>query len=110
MVKPELTKSIIQEEFDKGYWYADEIKVFAKQLGIANSSKLRKDELEQLIKHFLTTGEVISSNRKNLVKPSKKDLDAGLTTSLPIINYTSNKQTKTFIETEARKIVPELKI
>src|SRR5690606_22543426 len=38
------------------------------------------------------------------------DLEKGLTTSLPIINYTSNKQTKNFIKTEANKLVPGLKI
>ena len=105
-----LTTNITEKEFDKGYWYANEIKTFAKQLGIANSSKLRKDELEQLIKHFLRTGQVISSNRKNVVKKGVKDIDLGLTTSLPIVHYTSNKQTKNFIRTEANKLAPGLKI
>jgi hypothetical protein len=105
-----LTISITEKEFDNGYWYADEIKVFAKQIGIAHSSMLRKDELEQLIKHFLRTGQLKNSNRNNVVKTGTKDLDIGLTTSLPIIHYTSNKQTKLFIETEAQKIVPDLTI
>lgn len=103
-----LTKNITEKEFDNCYWYAEEIKSFAKQLGISNSSKLRKDELEQLIKHFLRTGRLKNADRKNIVKTGSKDLDIGLTTSLPIINYTSNKQTKNFITTEARKIIPEL--
>lgn len=105
-----LTKNITEKEFDNGYWYADDIKAFAKQLGIANSSKLRKDELERLIKNFLRTGQIEKPNRKNVVKTGTKDLDIGLTTSLPIINYTSNKQTKNFITTEAQKIAPELTI
>jgi hypothetical protein len=108
--KVRLTKNISETEFDKGYWYADEIKTFAKEIGIANSHKLRKDELEQLIKLFLRTGQVKSSNRKNVVKSGAKDLDIGLTTSLPIINYTSNKQTKNFIRTEGNKLAPGLKI
>ncbi|OFY11091.1 MAG: hypothetical protein A2W93_13325 [Bacteroidetes bacterium GWF2_43_63] len=99
-----------ENEFDNGYWYADEIKAFAKQLGIANSSKLRKDELEQLIKVFIRTGKVERSNRKNIVKTGKKDLDIGLSTCLPIINYTSNEQTKNFITTESQKIAPKLTI
>ena len=108
--KTKLTKRITEEEFDNGYWYADEIKAFAKEIGIPNSNKLRKDELEQLIKHYIRTGQVKSSNRKNVVKSGTKDLDNGLTTSLPLINYTSNKQTKHFIKTEAQKLEPKLKV
>lgn len=105
-----LIKNITETEFNQGYWYADEIKAFAKEIGIANSSKLRKDELEQLIKHFIRTGEIKNADRKNVVKTGAKDLDVGLTTSLPIINYTSNKLTTNFIMTEANKLAPELKI
>src|SRR5580765_6985627 len=108
--KIKLAKGITEKEFDNGYWYADEIKAFAKQIGIANSSKLRKDELEQLIKHFLKTGQLRNSDRKNVVKTGRKDIDIGLTPSLPIINYTSNKQTKNFLITEAQKVVPDLTI
>lgn len=105
-----LTANITQEEFNNGYWYADEIKTFAKQIGIANSSKLRKDELEPLIKFYLRTGKVKNSNRKNIVTTGIKDSDIGLTTALPINNYTNNEQTKNFIITEAQKIIPQLTI
>ena len=98
------------EQFDKGYWYADEIKAFAKEIGINHSSKLRKDELEKLIRSFLQTGTLKNSERKNIIKTGVKDLDIGLTTSLPIIHYTSNKQTKNFIRAEANKRSPGLKI
>ena len=103
-----MTEQITKEEFDNGYWYANEIKAFAKQIGIVNSSKLRKDELEQLIKHFLRTGELKNSDRRNVLKTGKKDIEIGLTTSLPIIHYTSNKQTKNFIISKAQKIIPGL--
>jgi len=105
-----LAKDMTEKEFDNGYWYADEIKAFAKQIGLNNSSKLRKDELEPLIKSYLRTGKIKNSNRKNVVKSGTKDSDIGLTTSLPINNYTNNKQTKDFIISEAHKIVPELRI
>lgn len=105
-----LTKNITEEEFDRGYWYADEIKAFAREIGIAYSSKLRKDGLEELIKHYIRTGKVKQADRKNVVKTGTRDLEKGLTTSLPIINYTSNKQTKNFIKREANKLVPGLKI
>lgn len=109
MTKPaRLTKYITEKEFDNGYWYAHEIKTFAKTLGIANSSKLRKDELEQLIKHFLRTGQIRSSDRKNVVNTGIRDIDIGLTLSLPINHYTSNWQTKNFVIAEAQKIDPDL--
>ena len=110
MAKTKLTKNITEEEFEKAYWFADEIKTLAKEIGIANSGKLRKDELEKLIKHYIKTGQVRQADRKNIVKTGTKDLEKGLTTSLPIINYTSNKQTKNFIKTEANKLVSGLKI
>jgi hypothetical protein len=103
-----LTTRITEKEFDNGYWYADEIKRFAKEIGITNSSKLRKDELEQLIRHYIRTGQVKNTDRKNVVKRGTKDLDLGLTTSLAIINYTSNKLTKNFIKTETCKLAPGL--
>jgi hypothetical protein len=107
---PKLTKNITEAEFDKGYWYANEIKALGKEIGIVNSSKLRKDELEQLIKHYIRTGQIKKAGGKNIIKTGTKDLDKGLTTSLPIINYTSNKQTKNFIKTEASKLAPGAKI
>lgn len=110
MKKRKLTQKITEKEFANGYWYADEIKSFAKEIGIPNSSKLRKDELEKLILEFIKTGKVGKSNRKNIAKTGTKDIDLGLTNSLQIQNYTSNKITKNFIITEAYKLKPELKI
>jgi hypothetical protein len=107
--KLRLTKAITEQQFDNGYWYADEIKLFAKELGIANSSKLRKDELEHFIKTYLRTGNITSSQRKNLVPKGQKDFELGLTPNLSINNYTNNKETKSFIEKEASKIKPSLK-
>jgi SAP domain-containing new25 len=50
--RPQLSKSMTERQFDNGYWYAVEIKAFANEIGIPLASKLRKDELEKLIKHF----------------------------------------------------------
>ena len=108
--KVKLTKQITETQFDHGYWYADEIKTFAKEIGIPNSSKLRKDEIEKLIKVFLRTGKVKSSDRKNIQKSGIKDLEKGIDNSLQIINYTGNRQTKNFILAEAFKIAGDLKI
>lgn len=97
-------------QFDNGYWYADEIKAFAKKIGIINTNKLRKDELEQLIKHYIKTGQIKNSGRKNVVRVGIKDIDKGLKTSLQVINYTSNKQTTDFIKRETNKLIPGLNI
>jgi len=108
--KVKLTKQITETQFDHGYWYADEIRKFAREIGIPNSSKLRKDEIEKLIKIFLRTGKVKSSDRKNIQKSGIKDLERGLDNSLQIMNYTSNRQTKNFILAEALNIAADLKI
>ena len=97
------------EQFDNGYWYAVEIKAFADEISIPSASKLRKDELEKLIKHFLLTGKVKSPARKNISRSGIRDIKKGLNLKLPVVNYTSNKETKAFIVQEALKIVPNLK-
>ena len=107
--KPKLSKSMTEEQFNNGYWYAVEIKAFADEIGIPFASKLRKDELEKLIHHFLRTGEVKSPTRKNLSKSDVRDIEKGLSLKLPVVSYTSNKQTKDFIVKEALKIAPDLK-
>jgi hypothetical protein len=107
--KPNLSKSLTVEQFENGYWYAVEIKAFADEIGIPLAAKLRKDELEKLIKHFLRTGKVKSPTRKNISRSGIRDIEKGLSLKLPIVNYTSNKETKTFIVNEALKIAPYLK-
>lgn len=107
--KSKLTKNITKAQFDNGYWYTDEIKAFTKELGIPNSSKLRKDELEKIIREFIQSGKVSSTIRRNITRSGIKDYELGLKPALRIINYTSNKQTKQFVEKAALKIRPGLK-
>ena len=107
--KTKLSKSMTEEQFDNGYWYAVEVKAFADEIGIPSASKLRKDELEELVKHFLRTGEIRSPIRKNLSKSGVRDIEQGLKPKLLVVNYTSNKETKDFIVKEALKIAPKLK-
>jgi hypothetical protein len=97
------------EEFDNGYWYATDVKAFAKDIGVQLVSKLRKDELEAIIKHFLRTGKIQRSQRKNFSNPEFKDVAKGLSLKLPIVNYTNDKETKDFLEREAKKIDPTMK-
>jgi SAP domain-containing protein len=107
--KPKLSKSMTEEQFDNGYWYAVEVKAFADEIGIPSASKLRKDELEKLIKHFLRTGEIRTPTRKTLSKSGVRDIEKGLNLKLLVVSYTSNRETKDFIVKEALKIVPNLK-
>jgi hypothetical protein len=97
------------EEFDRGYWYATEVREFAQTLGIPSAGKLRKDELEKAIKHFLKTGQADVPTKRSLSKIGEKDLEKGLSLDLPVVNYTSNKETKDFIVSEAKKVVPGLR-
>src|SRR5215510_14808464 len=107
--KSKLSKNMTVAEFDNGYWYATEIKDFAKAIGIPHSNKLRKDELEKSIKLFLKTGKAVLPTKRSLVKSGIKDIKKGLSLDLPIVHYTSNRETKEFIMREAQRIAPGLK-
>ncbi|MDH3748085.1 MAG: SAP domain-containing protein [Gammaproteobacteria bacterium] len=107
--KTKLSKSMSVTDFDNGYWYATEIKSFAKEIKIAGVSNLRKDELEELIKHYLRSGKVKRSTNKRPRVSGRKDSDRGLKLSLPVGVYTNNKETKSFIVREAKKIAPDFK-
>jgi len=109
MAVTKLSKSMSLSQFENGYWYATELKIFGEALGIPSAKKLRKDELEKAIIQFLKTGKIQAPTKRNLSRAGVKDVDLGLSLQLPIVNYTSNKATKTFIEHEARKLVPNLK-
>ena len=109
MSKPKLSKSMTVEQFDNGYWYALEIKAFADDIGIPAASKLRKDELEELIKHFLRTGSIRNPTRKTLSRSGVRDVERGLSLKLPVVSYTNDRETKDFIVQEALKIAPKLK-
>jgi SAP domain-containing new25 len=104
-----LSKSMTLTQFENGYWYSTELKNFADEIGIPSAAKLRKDELELTIKRFLRTGKIELPTKRNLKKTGMKDLEKGLSLNLPVVHYTSNKETKSFIVREARKIVPALK-
>ncbi len=96
-------------QFDNGYWYAKELKEFAATIGIPSASKLRKDELEKAIKLYLQTGEVKCPTRRNLSVSRVQDVERGLSLGLPVVVYTNNRETKSFLEREALKLAPGLK-
>lgn len=97
------------DQFNNGYWYAKDLKQFAKKIGIRNSSKLRKDELEKIIKYYLKTGKVLEINSKGPKTIAAKDSNIGLNADLPIIRFTNNKETWDFLDKQAKKIDPSFK-
>jgi hypothetical protein len=110
-LKPQtkLSTSMTQAQFDNGYWYATELKKFAKIIGIPSASRLRKDQLEKAITVFLKAGKIESRNQRSLSTSGIKDVEQGLSLSLPVAVYTNDKETKDFLEREAQKLVPGLK-
>ena len=110
-MKPQtkLSTSMTLAQFDNGYWYASELKAFAKTIGIPSASRLRKDELGKAIKVFLKAGRIESPTKRSLSTSGPKDVEQGLSLRLPIVVYTNDKETKDFLEREAQKLVPGLK-
>jgi len=96
-------------QFDNGYWYATELKDFATSIGIPLANRLRKDELENVIKRFLTTGKIEPAGKLSRLVPERKDSDQGLSLDLPVRRYTNDKTTKDFLDAEAQKMTSGLK-
>jgi SAP domain-containing new25 len=104
-----LAPTMTLREFENGYWYLDDLRDFARQIGIPETTKLRKDEIERAVVAFLRTGTVNLPTKRALRKTGTKDLEHGLGLNLRIEHYTSNRETKDFIVREARKAAPEVR-
>ena len=104
-----LSEAMTETQFDNGYWYATELKEFAARIGVPSASKLRKDELEKAIRHFIRHCEVRTFVTRRLTKEGVKDVDKGLSLDRPVVNYTSKRETKDFIDREAAKLEPGFK-
>lgn len=96
-------------QFDNGYWYAVQLKEFAKRIGIPSANKLRKDELERAIRLFLETGTIKNPTKRTLSSSGVNDVARGLRLDLPVMAYTNDKETKYFLERESQKLAPGLK-
>ena len=101
-----LSSTMTLRQFDHGYWYATDIKRFARQLGVPAAHKLRKDELETVIRHFLSHGRLTKPTTRNLSRSGVKDVDRGLRMNRRVVLYTNDPGTKAFLEREARKLDP----
>lgn len=82
------------EEFDNGYFYASELRAFARELGITVGN-FRKFELEELIREFLRTGRV-PDHKPALPRKVGKARDV-LKGDLVVTNYVGDKKTKAFL-------------
>jgi SAP domain-containing protein len=104
-----LSAQMTLREFENGYWYLDELKGFARQIGVPGAAKLRKDEIERAIVAFLRTGSPGLSTKRSLQKTGVKDIERGLNLTLEIGHYVSNRETKDFIIREAKKQAPDVR-
>ena len=63
-----LSATMTLREFENGYWYIDELKDFAHQIGVRKATKLRKDEIERAVVEFLRTGTAKPPTKRALDK------------------------------------------
>jgi len=104
-----LSPTMTVREFENGYWYVYELRDLGGRIGIPETARLRKDELERAILAFLQTGAIKLATKRALRKTGMKDLERGLSLNLRIEHYTSNRETKDFIIQQARKVSPEVR-
>jgi hypothetical protein len=107
--KRKLSLAMSLRAFDNGYWYVQELREFAGKLAIPSARKLRKDQLEAAIKSLLFAGGANIAAISVTPKQGPRDVDRGLRLDLPVVHYTSNNETKRFMEREASKIQPGFK-
>jgi SAP domain-containing new25 len=91
-------------EFNRGYWYATELRAFAVKAGIPAAARLRKDQLEAAVKNLLRGRTAAHVPFSAIFRNGPRDIDQGLRLDPPVVRYTSNRETKQFIEREAAKI------
>ena len=101
------TINLSEQDFINKYWYASELKKLAKDIGISNTGKLRKDELEIIILKYLKTGNL--DIPKNCQLNQRKNVEDTLSLNSIIKNYKNNKKTWIFITKEVCKIQPDFK-
>jgi SAP domain-containing new25 len=104
-----LSKDMTLRQFDHGYWYATEIKRFAQSLRVPAAHRLRKDELEKAIRYFLAHGKITNPTKRDPIRSGIKDVDRGLRLDRRVILYTNDRDTKAFLEREARRLDPTFK-
>ena len=89
-----LSKTMTVKQFDAAYFYASELKAFAREIGIVTGN-FRKIELEELIKEFLSTG-VVPARKPTLPRKNRNVRDE-LDEHATVVNYVGDKTTKRFL-------------
>ncbi|MDE2771912.1 MAG: SAP domain-containing protein [Bacteroidota bacterium] len=93
------------EEFDNGYFYAADLKVFAREIGITVGN-FRKFELEELIREFLRTGKV--PDYKPVMPRRAGGARDELKPDSVVTNYVGDRRTKDFLLKLVHAKVPDL--
>ena len=93
------------KEFENTYWYMSELKALAKSLEIPFDTKIRKDQLEDMIIQFLETGTV---KKKNSFRGKSRNRDI-LNNHSYVENFSNKKETWEFIHSEMDRRVRGLK-
>ncbi len=101
-----LRSSMSVEEFDDGYFYATELKAYARKLGIAVGRR-RKLEIEALIRDFLRTG-VVPAPDPEPRRQSGEGRDR-LAAGTVVRNYVDDRRTKGFLRGTVHARAPSLK-
>ena len=101
-----LRASMSVKEFDDNYFYAADIKAFARQLGIAVGRR-RKLELEALIRDFLRMG-VVPPAKPMPDRRSGKGRDR-LAAETVVRVYVDDRRTKTFLRDLVHARAPSLR-
>jgi SAP domain-containing new25 len=94
------------EQFDAAYFYIADLKDFARGIGISVGN-LRKVELEQVIRNYLSTG-TLPDHKPVLPRKAGEDRDE-LQASRLVVNYVGDKKTKSFLLALVHKKLPDLK-
>ena len=101
-----LRASMSVEEFDDGYFYAADLKAFARQLGIAVGRR-RKLELEELIRGFLRTGIVPPA--EPVPDPRSGEGRDRLAAETIVRSYVDDRTTKAFLRDFVHARAPSLR-
>ena len=96
------------QEFDHGYWYATELKRFARAIGVRGASALRKDQLERAVRSVLSgeRASTVAVAPRSAAKEAARDTARPLTMNRRIVRYTNDRATKEFLQRQARKLAP----
>jgi ribosomal protein S8 len=97
MERPELHTDLSVKDFDEFYWLKEELTVFCRIYGISTAGG--KMDIEERIRTFLFTGEVICQIEKQTYSSNFDWKNAELTLKTPITdNYKNTENVRAFMK------------